>query len=79
MSETSRTLFAYNTHNSAEPTPAVDQSNSMVERSTAKVLTQQFRRAPAVSSYTPRKQNLYGCLPSFRHLSNTQLPSLAVA
>ena len=47
---------------------------------TAKVLTQQFRHVPPVSSYImPRNQNLYGCLPSFRYLGNTKLPSFAVA
>ena len=46
---------------------------------TAKVLTQQFRHSPPVSSYMPRNQNLYGCLPSLRHLGNTKLPSFAVA
>ena len=34
---------------------------------------------PTVSSYMPRNQDFYGYLPSFRHLSNTKLPSFAEA
>ena len=47
--------------------------------STVKVLTWQFCHALPVNSYMPQKQDLYGCLPSIRHLGNTQLPSFAVA